>query len=298
MKKLSKLLLLLSVIFISAQLADASNLQIEKISQPIKIPNKISQPITISFAANGHWRLLAEPLDSLIRNVNNPNFTLPVTRLEVAQMGGIPLAHLDTGRACEVLSGNDVGLKNLNLALNVINFDTDYPGSYISDIKFTVVNDDSTVAEDIYTLRFNQDTIATIDFSNRNPFLQLSKENILKKNGTQSLETPFSVYICSNKDWKLYLKGVPTDTNKDIRYFFKVMGASDNTITTNQTAEFIPMQDNQIFVASGKSTINTATNTLDKKAININYQVKGPEDRFIPAGTKTEEFEYRLETED
>ena len=299
MKPSYKLLIFFIAMLFSTNITFASgNLQIQKFSTPIKIPNKISQPINVTFATDGNWKLFAEPLDPQIRNIDNPNYTLPITRLEVSQIGGAPISHFDMGKSYEIKNGISAGVENLNLALNVINYDADYPGSYVTDIKFTLMNNDSVVSEEIYTLRFNQETISSIDFSNRNINLKLEKEKILQKNSSQNLLTPFGVYVASNKNWKLFLKGTPTDANKNLRYFVKTVNGSDGSVECLQSNEYIQMTPNQILLAKGKSTINQNTNSLDKKIVNIDYLVKGPEDNFIPAGTTTEQFEYILETED
>ena len=38
--------------------ANAGTLQVTKYSQPITIMNKVSQPINLSFAADGNWKVL------------------------------------------------------------------------------------------------------------------------------------------------------------------------------------------------------------------------------------------------
>ena len=53
---------------------------------PIKILNKVSQPITLSFAAEGDWKIKLEAIDRQIRNLDNPNYTLPIKRLELSDM--------------------------------------------------------------------------------------------------------------------------------------------------------------------------------------------------------------------
>lgn len=299
MKLFYKLLIFFISILFSTKIAFANgNMQIQRLSTPIKIPNKISQPISLSFATDGNWKLLAEPIDSQIRNIDNPNYTLPITRLEVADMGGAPLSHFDVGKSYELRNGTSAGIQNLNLALNVLNFDSDYPGNYIADIKFTLINNNSVVSEEIYTLRFIQDSIATLDFSRRVVNMSVDKNKILKRNSYQSLSNPFTIYVCSNKNWKLYMRGTSENNNKNLKYFVKVLAGNDSNINYNQTDEYIAMQTTPILLASGKSTINQIANILEKKPLNIDYMIKGPEDNFIPAGSKTEEFEYRLETED
>ncbi len=298
MKIIFKVIFLLLLWIFCNQIIFANNLKIEKFATPIKIPNKISQPINLSFATDGNWKLLAEPLDNQIRNIDNPNYTLPITRLEVAEMGGAPISHFDIGKSYEIRNGNSLGVNNMNLALNVVNFDCDYPGNYITDIKFTLMNNNSVVAEEIYTFRFMQDTISSIDFSQRIVNLSIDKNKILQRNSAQNLANPLGLYICSNKNWKLYMRSTSNNNDKSLKYFVKVLGGTDSTLTYNQTNEYIPLQNTPIFLASGKSTINQMANTLEKKLLNIDYMVKGPEDNFIPAGSRSEEFEYRLETED
>ena len=277
MKTLYKLLIFLLALIFSINNSFANNLQIQKFSTPIKIPNKISQPINVTFATDGNWKLFAEPLDNQIINIDNPNHTLPIARLEIAQLGGAPISHFDMGKSYEIKNGVSAGVQNLNLALNIINFDADYPGNYLTDIKFTLMNNNSVVAEEVYTLRFTQEAIATIDFSNRNINLNLDKNKILQKNSSQNLLTPFSVYLSSNKNWKLYLRGPEGNQEKNMKYFVKTLNGGDNSIEYIQTNEYAQMNPNQILLAKGKSTINPITNTLDKKIINIDYLIKGPE---------------------
>lgn len=277
--------------------ANAGTLQVTKFSNPIKVMNKISQPINLSFAAEGNWKVLVEPLDNQIRNLDNPNYTLPINRLEIAEMSGMPIANLNYGSVLEVKNGNIAGISNLNLALNVISSDADYPGNYVTDVKFTLMNNNNLIAQDVYTFRFTQEDIATIDFSKKMVNLKFDKENILRNNSSQNLPSPFGLYVSSNRDWKLYVRNLTNDNDKSLKYFMRVIGSGDDSMTLNQSSEYIPITDVPVLIASGKSTINQVMNLLEKKMINIDYMVKGPNDTFIPSGSKTKEFEYKLETE-
>lgn len=283
---------------LSAQLAaQATSLRVDRFSMPIILANKISQPLSLSFTAEGNWKLLVEVMDSQIRNQDNPSYSIPTTRLELAQLGGTPISNFDTGKVIEVKSGDINGTNNLNLALNMINFDSDRPGNYVVDVKFTLVSQNNTVAEDIYSFRFTKDEICSIDFSNRVTRLALEKDKILQKNSIQNLSTPLGLYVTSNKDWKLFLRRIPNSKDTTLTYFFKVLGG-DQSVNCNMTNEYIHLTETPILIASGKCTINDVMNCLDKKLINIDYQIKGPEDKFIPAGSRSEEFEYSLETDD
>jgi len=290
-------------IFSLSAKAQAGTLKIERFSMPIKFANKISQPINLSFAAEGSWRLLVEPLDCQIRNQDNPNYSIPITRMELAESGGAPIANFDSGKIIEIKSGglNSInainGINNINLALNIKSCDCDRPGNYIADVKFTLIGQNVSPAEDIYSLRYKQDEIASIVFSNRITNLSVDKSKILKKGSTQNLTTPLGLYISSNKNWKLYIRKASASKDTTLSYFVKVLGG-EQSVNCNMTNEYIPLKENQILLASGKATINDSMNCLDKKLINIDYQIKGPEDKFISSGSRSEEFEYRLETED
>lgn len=299
MDLISKLLLysiMASFIFFLPISVHAGTLRVEKFSMPIKLANKISQPINLSFMATGNWKLIVQSLDNRITNQDYPNCALPITRLELAQMSGTPITNFDTGKTIEIKSGDLLGVNNLNLALNTITYDSDRPGNYVADIKFTLIDKNSIVAEDIYSLRFMKDEITKMDFSNRITHLKIDRDKILQKNSTQNLPTPLGLYISSNKDWKLYIRKLSNSSDKKLSYFVKVLGG-DQSINYNQTPQYIPMTNNPILLASGKATINNVMNCLDKKLINIDYMIKGPENEFIPAGSRSEEFEYRLETE-
>lgn len=275
----------------------ADTLKVEKFSTPIKIANKISQPVNISFATSGKWKLFVESMDSQIHNQENPGYSIPITRLELAELGGRVISNFDTGKVLEATSGIIGGVNSVNIALNSIIFDSDRAGDYIADLKFTLKNlDNNTTTEEFYNFRFTQDEIAKIDFTNKVVNLKLDKDKILQKNSSQNLLTPVGLYVSSNKDWKLYIRSLADNKDKNLRYFMKVLGG-DPSINYNLTSDYIPITENTIFIASGKATTNNTLNYLDKKLINIDYMVKGPEDKFIKAGSKSTEFEYRLETE-
>jgi len=255
----------------------ATSLRVEKFSMPIKLANKISQPLSLSFSAEGNWRLLAQVMDSRITNQDNPSYSIPTTRLELAQLGGTPISNFDTGKVIEIKSGDVNGSNNMNLALNMINFDCDRPGNYVADVKFTLIGQNNTVAEDIYSFRFTKDEISSIDFSNKITRLSLDKDKILQKGSTQNLSCPLGLYVCSNKDWKLFVRRIPNSKDKTLSYFIKVLGG-DQSVNCNATNEYIHMTENPLLVATGKCTINDSMNCLDKKLINIDYQIKGPDD--------------------
>jgi len=287
----------LGIILLLPMNAYAGNIKVEKFSSPIKFANKISQPVNLSFAAEGNWKLLVQALDCKIVNQDNPSTSIPITRLELAELGGNPIAYFDAGKVIEIKSGSSVGINNINLALNVISQDCDRPGNYVADVKFTLIGQNSVTSEDIYSFRFRQDEISSIVFSNRILNLSIDKNKILQKGSKQSLPMPLGMYISSNKNWKLYVRKLPDSKNTELSYSVKVLGG-DQAINFNVTNEYILMNENSILLASGKSTINEAMNCLDKKLVNIDYQVKGPDDKFISSGSRSEDFEYRLETED
>lgn len=276
---------------------NASGIKIDTFSMPIKTANRIFQPLNISLSTDGAWKVFVESLDSQIRNQDNPNYSIPLTRLELTETSGSPIANFDTGKIIEINNISAVSMNNLNLALNLVSFDCDRPGNYLLDIKFSLRDESSNISECVYTFRFDKEEISSIDFSQPTVRLSIDKEKILHKNSSQNLKTPLGLYVSSNKDWKLYVRKTSDVNNANIKTFVKVIGG-DNSINCNMTNDYIPIENNLILLASGKATINNNINTLDKKIINIDYLIKGPEDRFIPAGSQTEEFEYRLETED
>lgn len=277
--------------------ASAATLQVEKFSMPIKILNKVSQPISLNFGTSGEWKILVEPLDGQIRNLDYPNYTLPISRLEISDISGTPISHFEMGRSYEVKTGVTPGINTLSLALNMTLYDCDYPGNYVTDLKFTLIDKNAIVAQDVYSLRIMQDEISSIKFSKNLVNLSIDKDKVLAKNSSQSLPTPLGLYVSCNKNWKLYVRKVNNSNDQTFRYFVKVLPSGDSSITCNSTNEYIAMQETPLLLATGKSTINEIMNVLEQKLINVDYMIKGPEDKFIPAGSKSEEFEYRLETE-
>lgn len=288
------------IILISAAMtlpASASGIKVDTFTMPVKTANRIFQPLNISISADGTWKIFVESLDSQIRNQNNPNYFIPVNRLELTESGGSPIGYFDAGKIIEISNSSAIGLNYLNLALNLISFDSDRPGNYLLDVKFTLQDEGSNISECVYTFRFSKEEISSIELSQRGVHLSIDKDKILRKNSSQNLKTPLGIYVSSNKDWKLFVRKLSDTNSEALKTFVKVIGG-DSSIDCNMTNDYIPMENNLILLATGKATINDRMNTLDKKIINIDYLIKGPEDKFIPAGSQREEFEYRLQTEE
>lgn len=287
-------ILFLGVLFTPS--VKANVLKIDKFSMPVKMGNRISQPVNITFAANGKWRLLVQPLENKVCNQDAPNYSIPIQRLELAELGGRVISNFDIGKVMEVRTGVSAGLNSVNVSLNALTYDSDKPGSYTADIKFTLINETGVTSEEIYNFRFTQNEIAKIDFTNKIVNLKLSKDKILQKNSSQNLDTPIGLYVTSNKNWKLYIRDVSNAKNNDLKYFVRVM-SGDRTINCRLNNEHILIGTTPILLASGPSTINSSINSLDKKLIHVDYMIRGPTDKFIKAGSTSNEFEYRLETE-
>lgn len=299
MQKLAKLLtVLISFLMFNTCAFCAGSFNVEKFGTINKIGNKLSQPINLSFVSNGAWKLMVEPIDIKIRNLDKAEKSLPITRLEVAKNTGQPLVHFEVGKSYELKRGTSVGANSMNFYINALNYNGDYPGSYIADLKFTIVQNNGSSQEEIFTFRFNQNEISSIEFDKPSVSLNVAKDKALKKNYQDHLKNPFSIYVNSNKDWKLYLLGRKQDEQKRINYYYKIVGVSDSDIKYTNCGEYIPMQDSKVMIAQGKSTLDENTNQLVKKIINMDYMVKGPEGNIIPAGTISTDFEYILESEE
>lgn len=293
--KLKLYSLFLFIILLSATPVTASMIKVESFAMPQKFLNKISQPLNLIFSAEGKWKLLIENIDGKVINTDNPNYSIPLTNLEVAELGGNPITNFDTGKIIELKSGESFGLNNIGISLNVILSDITRAGNYVTDIKFTLITQDNQVSEDIYCFRFTRDEIAAIEFSRNLVNLKVDKDKVFINNFSQNLSNPLEVYIKANRDWKLYVRKI-TPQNDNFTCHVKVLG-SDNSVSCNNNYDYMLMNETPILLASGKSTINDCANCLDKKLIYVDYLIKGPENKILPPGSNFEEFEYRLETE-
>lgn len=299
MKTLKRRVLLVSIISVLCftPASFAGGVKVEQFAQPIKLGNRVSQPLNLTLVASGKWKLLVQAIEPQICNQGKYNYSIPITRMELAESSGVPIANFSAGKVIEINSSQLNNASNINLALNIATYDNDRPGYYSADIKFSLVDESNTVSETVYNLRFNKDEISSLEFSNPILNLKLDKDKILQRSSIQHLQNPLLVYVKSNKDWKLYVKKLPNPRNTALSYSVKPIYA-DNSINLNQTGDYILMKDNSVLLATGKATFNDAMQCLDKRLINIDYMVKGPDNSFIPAGRQSEDFQYILQTED
>ncbi len=293
--------LTINIIILSSDLVFANNLHFEKISQSQKFGNKIMQQVNLSFYSNSPWKLYAQVLDLNIQNQTYPNYYIPLSRFEISNLGQIPFNNFENSKQVEIKNSDNTsnGVNNLNFNFAINTQDIDRPGFYTCDIKFTLVdNNQNIIAQNIYNYNFEIDEITKIEFSNQFINLKIDKENILQKNAQQNLKMPVTLYITSNKDWKLYVKRRTNDINNSLKItpYIKILN-TQNEIVTNLNNNFTCLLNNdEVLVASGKATFNDAIKKLDKQFINLDYLIKGPKDTFLKSGSKLEEFEYRLET--
>lgn len=293
----SILYLIFVVILFFQQNAYAGSIKIDRFASSIVLTNKILQPINISIISPCKWKVLVQALDSRIVNQDNPSYSIPITRIELAETSGAPVSNLGCGKIVEINSGLNQGMSNLNLALATLFFENDRPGNYSTDIRFTLVDENNVQTDDIYNLRFKINEVSKVNFLRKVSTIQLSKENTLKFDSQQNMETPLGVYVSSNKNWKLYINKIAGAKESPLRYSVKVLGG-DSSVNCNTSGEYIPLNQNRILIASGKATFNDAMKCLDKKLINIDYLITSPKSEFLEPGLYSTDFEYRLETED
>ncbi|OLA94431.1 MAG: hypothetical protein BHW64_03870 [Candidatus Melainabacteria bacterium LEY3_CP_29_8] len=298
--KLFKIILILTInIILNSNLVFADNLHFEKISQSQKFGNKIMQQVNLSFYSNSPWKLYAQVLDLNIQNQTNPNYFIPLSRFEISNLGQLPFSNFENSKQIEIKnSDTNVGMNNLNFNFAINTQDIDRPGFYTCDIKFTLVdNNQNIIAQNIYNYNFEIDEIAKIEFSNPLINLPIDKDKILQKNTQQNLKMPLTIYVTSNKDWKLYVKRKTNDIDDNLKItpYIKIISAA-NSINPNLSTNFTILNNDEVLVASGKATFNDSIRKLDKQFINLDYLIKGPKDTFLKSGSKLEEFEYRLET--
>lgn len=298
MKKLAKLLTLLFTLFVfQASTMSANSLEVEKFGLLTKSGDKLRQPIKVTFATSSPWKMTVRAIEPRISNLDKSSKTLPVTRLDISETSGLPLVNLDISRSYRLKQGNTTGQQSLDLYVNTLSYDGDYPGNYSVDLAFTIEQNNGNTEERIFTFRFNQPEVSSVQFDQANLNLSVSKDKVLK-NCQENLRNPFSIYIKSNKDWKLYLIGRKNDEKNVLSYHYKVVGVSDSTVNYTNCGEYLPMKDTKMLIAEGKSTLNEASHQLMSKVINMDYLVKGANGGIIPSGSISADFEYILETEE
>lgn len=294
---IKKILYCLILNFICVIQTFAGTISVNAYNAPTVFSNKILQTVNVSIVANKFWRLTVYPISKQIDNQSNSNYSLPLSRLELTDAGGNPMVTFGGGKVGNYDSYKTNGLNNFNLNFNITTSENDRPGSYLIGLEFILFDSQGHQSEAYFPLRFQKEEIAFVDFSEQVTHLQLDKDKILQKGVTQDLVTPLSVYVKSNKNWKLYIKRATVLPNSKVTYYTKPLSA-DNSITLNNTDIYTKMDNNTYLIARGSATFNNFTNTLDKKIINMDYMVKGPEDDFLQVGSESNDFQYILETED
>lgn len=297
-KNLFKIFLFILICLDLNSQAIAGTIKIDRFSPPINLENRILQPLNINILSEGNWKIQIQPLENRIINQDNPNYSIPITRLELQQQNGIPVTNFNAGKVYEINSFQNNNSNNVNLSISTKYFNNDRPGTYSTDIKVTLIDTNNIPTEEFYNLRFKIDEKASLEFLQKTSFIKLTKEQILRKGSTQNLDNLVGIYVSSNKDWKLYMTKIPNENDDKLKYLLKVIG-EDSSINYKNNTDYIPIFNNQkILLATGKATFNDSIQNLDKKLINIDYILKTPENEYLQPGNYTSDFEYKLETEE
>lgn len=278
-------------LFFVSPLAHAADLNVASCTPAQYINKTTLQNIKIDFECNGDWKIILMPLNQIFFNTLNTNKTIPINRLSVKDNKEIEQKDLQPEKLLIIAQGNDFGHKTLNFTLKIINFDSDYPGDYLGDLKFTLVTNTGEI-DRIYALRFNQPLIQDLKSDEQLLNVNIQEDDVFKKAQTHYLTHPTTLYVKSNKEWKLCL--VAPKTNDNLKYFLKIISKPENS-QSNFDKEYLELQDNQLTLLSGKETLDKQTGQLKSQIVRINYMIKTPQNEFLESGHIQKPIEYCLD---
>lgn len=290
MFNLKKTFLFVCLLFVSfSAYGDELNVVNSGIAQYV---NKTTlQDINISFVCEGNWKIILTPLNQYFMNTLNPEKIIYINRLTVKDDKENYIENLQPSRSVVVAQGVNSGQTSINRVLKIINFDADYPGDYIGDLKFTLVTDKGEL-DRIYTLRFNQPVIQNLKSDEQQLNINVQEEDVFKKGASHYISHPETVYIESNREWKLYLYS--PKTNDNFKYFFKLVSKSESIISPYDK-DFQELKEDRIIIASGKATVDGVSSKLKAQAVKINYMIKSPQDDYLESGQFQRPVEYSLD---
>lgn len=259
---------------------------------PIESGNTISQPVNVTISGASNWYINVVTIGDIY---NTTGSYIPLSHVNIFGQDGTLISNLLNSYYIPYPM-NKVGSNNFNLNFSLTTDDSDRPGIYSKYIAINLYDNGNLADIAFFNLKFNKNEISSVEFSENTTRLSLDKDKILQKGVTQDLNTPLTVYVKSNKDWKLYIRKSTITPNSKITLYIKTM-TSDSSIKLDNASGYTKMDTNTYLIASGKATFNDTTRILDKKFITMDYMVKGPDNEFLPVGSESDNIQYILETE-
>src|SRR5574344_929352 len=117
-KNLFKIFLFILICLDLNSQAIAGTIKIDRFSPPINLENRILQPLNINILSEGNWKIQLQPLENRIIHQDNPNYSIPITRLELQQQNGIPVINFNAGKVYEINSFQNNNSNNVNLSIS------------------------------------------------------------------------------------------------------------------------------------------------------------------------------------
>lgn len=291
---MKKLLILLFMLVLASFNKGYCGIMVESTGGTTVLPTQVTTPIrvTIKSPIEAQLNVKVRALDQFLVNTTDPSIKIPINKLFVMDNGGVSHQMVYNTDVKIFDYGLITGMSTL-YTVKIDNVSGLAPGVYTTTLLFTT-NTTSAPQSFPFTVNFIINTDQNLSCNTNPANITLSSDNVF--NTTQPVDnvTPTTLYIHSNKSWKVILDTSTIGTLK-ADYYFQITSVSSK-VTNYISAQTQLLPNQQYEIASGTATFtDPIAGSPSNEYIVIKYTLKNSSGKYISEGVYNNNVTFTLQ---
>lgn len=291
---MKKILLLLFLIVLSSFNKGYCGILVESAGGTTILPTQVTTPIrvTIKSPIEATLNIKIRALDQFLVNTADPTIKIPISKLYIMDGASINYQFLYNTDVKVFDYGPITGMSTL-YTLKIDNVSGLAPGVYTTTLLFQT-NTTSAPQSFPYTVNFIIGIDQSISTNINSANITLSEDNVFELSQAVDNVTSPTLYINSNKAWKLILD---TSSLGDLSadYYFQITTVSPRvTAYIKEQTQLLP--NKQYEIASGISTFtDPISGGASNEYLTIKYTLKNNTNNYLKKGVVNNNVKFSLQ---
>ncbi|MBQ4114136.1 hypothetical protein IJD34_01890 [bacterium] len=264
--------------------ANASMVMIDYFGETLVTPNNIERTLIVNSDDGRVYNIALRPLEDAIVSADGKT-SIPLEYLFINNTKED--VYLKYNEYSNILWGTTMDGIPRNMTAKIKNYGIVPSGIYNInfEIQATDIETGDIACVSSFNLQFIVPVVHELNTYSENPRINISAENVFKKNIKVPNESSPMIYIRSNTDWILSLD--TTDfANAPAQYYVRTTAASSK-VTNRLTEQALVTPGREIILARGKAP-------AENEFVAVEFSVENPSGDPIPAGNYTNTIKYIL----
>lgn len=264
--------------------ANASMVMIDYFGETLVTSNNIERTLIVNSDDGKLYNIALRPLDDAIVSADGKT-SIPLEYLFINNTRED--VYLKFNEYSNIFWGTAMDGTPRNMTAKIKNYGIVPAGVYSINFEVQAIDIETQDIACIssFNLQFIVPVVHELNTYSDSPKINISADNVFKKNFKVTNETSPMIYIRSNTDWILSINAKDFE-NAPAKYYVRTTAASSK-VTNRLTEQALITPDREIILARGKAP-------AENEFVAVEFSVENPDDEPIKAGNYVNTIKYIL----